>query len=256
MHRVKLIVSDEVAAYLDPDELGMLRSGELANPKYQCWQCGQIGVHADEPSAAILFHDAARGVQALGWVHARCGPSAVYPPSQMDVWYDAHSAAGLSGTADDIYTTRILVKGIRHPALIVVPAFNITALQPGASTLTDSCVEDRRVDGFAPIELPASWREPPELRRWAVKISAGNLIAVTRPGGTWWSWSGEEPCMLDAEWLAAARHTQRVLLLITGATLAQHGDDEAIFQAALATASLTNRLVGALVSVRGVHGAT
>lgn len=63
----------------------------------------------------VLFVDESRGVLALGWVHGRCGPSAVYPLNQMDVLSAAHADTGQAGKRDEVYTTQVQIESSLFP---------------------------------------------------------------------------------------------------------------------------------------------
>ncbi|MEV0702659.1 hypothetical protein AB0I53_32715 [Saccharopolyspora sp. NPDC050389] len=255
--RVDPFVSGEVAEWLSDHERALLRSGELfEHPTYQCLRCGQPGdMGRDETSTVVLLANNEGTLGALGRIHAACGPSAIHSRREVEEWARAGKARG-SGLPDEVITTCLELDGVLYPAVIVVPSANFRVWSEGAATPADSCVAEMRESGFSLVELPGPAPAPVQRLRWTVRVKQSQLVTITRPGRTWWSWQeATKPVALGEEWLSAARDRHRVVLLVTGARLASYGDDEARFRAALVSAGSQGRLAGALVSVNGVKAA-
>jgi hypothetical protein len=83
-----------------------------------------------------------------------------------------------------------------------------------------------------------------------VHAEDGRLRRITRPGGTWWTWTGDQPPALDQPWVEAARVTGHSLVLTTGRLAADRDEDE--FQASLATTAAAGRPAAALMPTSGL----
>lgn len=247
---IPILVADDVAAELGKDDANRVRSGDLlSNPKNECLVCRTLFDVREEQAAAVLLTAPEHIV--LNLIHATCGPSAVYPLSELEERFgraDDPKEPGRSPVPDTTYATVVqLGDGKIYPALAITPGDNISAFAPDAVTPVDSAIEQLRGLGFSDVDLSGA-RRPVELDRWAVRVDRGALAQISKPGGPWWS--SANPPELDDRWRQAARETRTCLVMVVTAAIPENGSLAAT-RAALVTASDTGRLVGALVPVRG-----
>ncbi|MER7015318.1 hypothetical protein ABT324_28125 [Saccharopolyspora sp. NPDC000359] len=238
------------------DELGhqqaaLVRSGQAAAPEYECLICREPGDMRREPSCAVVFVN--EQAQLLCWVHARCGESTVHPMGELEARYGRadqekprQGGKRTAGVPDTTFTTLFLLRDEIYPGVVVVPGESTRIVIPGGPHLRDTTIESLRQQGLGPVDLSGQqW--PVELDRWAVRVDRGHLARITKPGGTWWE-SDKRPA-LDADWRRAANATRKALFLVAATDLPE--DDLAGFRAAIMAAAADERVVGALMPIRG-----
>jgi hypothetical protein len=242
-------LADQVVDLLGAENATRLRAGELvATSQYQCLVCRTDGDLTRDASCGVLLTTDVS--MTVVWVHHRCGPSEVLPHYQLAARYgrpDDPTDGPCCLVPDTTATTLVSIKDVIYPALVIIPGSNLRLVESPAR-IRDQSVEEMRAQGFGRLDFAG--RIPPvRLTRWLVVLRGGCLTEIWRPGtGAWWQAQSDTP--LDADWLAAAGKTRRVLLILT-ATAMPEGDLPAL-RAAMVAAADGDRLVAALVSIRGV----
>jgi hypothetical protein len=243
-----ILVAEDVAAVLGA-EATLVRTGEaFSDHRYNCMACRTEGNIREEPAAAVAFLGPDEVILAL--IHARCGESAAYPVAELETRFgrpdDPAAIPNRSPVPDTTGATVVRLGGKLYPALMITPGSNVRAFAVGSSTAVDSAVEEMRAEGFAEFDLTGEqW--PVELDRWSVRVDAGRLAEIRKPGGLWWV--SDPPRHMPAQWREAAKITRRCVVLILGSVPPE--GDLAALRAALSAAASTGGLVGALLPVRG-----
>lgn len=248
----RIVVSDEVAAQLGPDQTKLVLAGEASAPVYECLICRGNGDMRDESTAAVLF--TGDDAMILAWVHARCGSSAVHPVAEMEARYGRAGDAGQRTGPQDLTWASVvqLADGI-YPSLTIMPGESTRAVMPagpGEHLVLESALENLRSAGFGPVDLSGAV-DPVEVPRWAVRVERGALVAITQPSSQWWA-STERPPM-PAAWREAARDKRRVLVMVLAPGALPDVEEVSVEdnQAAMLAAARDGKLVGALLPLRG-----
>jgi hypothetical protein len=244
-----ILVAEDVAAVLGA-EATLVRTGEaFTDHRYNCMACRTDGDFREEPAAAVAFLGPDEVILAL--IHARCGDSATYPAGEMAARFgrpdDPAPAPDRSPVPDTTAATVVQLRdGTLYPALVITPGSNVRAFAVGSSTAVDSAVEQMRAEGFGEFDLTGGqW--PVELDRWSVRLDAGRLAEIRKPGGLWWV--SDPPRHMPVQWRDAAKDVRRCVVLILGSTMPE--GDLAALRAAMSAAASAGGLVGALLPVRG-----